>query len=350
MNQLTRFILLPALVGAVIGLGIMLVDQFDATQKPGYAQAVATASPAVVNIYSTKITRRHNLSCDTPARKLLCDRLATPAPQVQNSLGSGVIVRANGYILTNQHVVAEADEILVMFANSQTTKAELIGSDSHTDLAVIKVPAENLPVIPQLNGEPVRVGDVALAIGNPFGFGHSVSQGIISAFSRTLITNSPYDDFIQTDAAISPGSSGGALVDFKGRLLGINTLIYSQSGGADGIGFAIPAALAIDVLNQIIDHGRVIRGWLGVSLVPQFLSGEGNGLRVTGIASGGPAQRAGILVDDVILSVNQVAANNPYSITDIIAKTPPGQTLQVEVLRDEQRFRATAIADELPAR
>lgn len=267
---------------------------------------------------------------------------------MQNSLGSGVIVREDGYVLTNKHVVDEADEILVMFANSQTTTAQVIGTDPHTDLAVIKVSATGLPVIPQLEGETPRVGDIALAIGNPFGLGHSVSQGIISAFSRTMITNSPYDDFVQTDAAISPGNSGGALVDYQGRLLGINTLIYSQSGGAEGIGFAIPADIALSVMEQIVQHGRVIRGWLGISLTPQPLPNGPLGLRVNGVSPGGPAQLAGIQTGDFVLAVNQVQAVNAYTITGIIANTAPGQTIAVEVMRDQQRFRATAIAGELP--
>ena len=266
MTQLTRFILVPAVIGAMVGLAIILLNNSN-DDRPGYANAVASAAPAVVNIFSTKITQRSPL-CRIPAYRALCE--AFPGQQqLQNSLGSGVIVRADGYVLTNQHVVEGADEIIVMFANNQTTTAEVIGTDPHTDLAVIKVAADGLPVIPELDGNVPLVGDVALAIGNPFGLGHSVSQGIISAFSRTLITNSPYDDFIQTDAAISPGNSGGALVDHQGRLLGINTMIYSQSGGSEGIGFAIPADIALSVMEQIVQNGRVIRGWLGVNLRPQ---------------------------------------------------------------------------------
>ena len=245
-------------------------------------------------------------------------------------------------------MVDEADEILVMFANSQTTTAEVIGTDPHTDLAVIKVRARGLPVIPQLNDTKPRVGDVALAIGNPFGLGHSVSQGIISAFSRTIITNSPYDDFIQTDAAISPGNSGGALVDYQGRLLGINTMIYSQSGGSEGIGFAIPANIALNVMEQIVQHGRFIRGWLGVSLTPQPMPNGPTGLRVTAINRGGPDQLAGIQAGDFVLAVNQVPATNVYIITDVVAGIAPGKINDVEVMRDQQRFRASVVAGELP--
>jgi serine protease DegS len=346
MTHLTRFILIPAVLGALLGLIIIFFNADDGAQRPGFASAVARAAPAVVNIYSTKITQRSPL-CRIPAYRALCE--AFPGDQqVQNSLGSGVIVREDGYVLTNEHVVADANEIIVMFANNQATTAEVIGSDPHTDLAVIKVSARGLPVIPTLAGERPRVGDVALAIGNPFGLGHSVSQGIISAFSRSVVTNSPYDDFIQTDAAISPGNSGGALIDHEGRLLGINTMIYSQSGGSEGIGFAIPADIALAVMEQIVRHGRVIRGWLGVNLRLHPLPGEPPGLEVRGVSRGGPAQNAGIAPGDFILSINQVPAQSAYTITDLIANTRPGEPIEVEVMRNGNRFRATAIAGELP--
>ncbi len=346
MEQLTRFIIAPAIVGALVGIAIILLNTNSASSKPGFATAVARAAPAVVNIYSTKITRRGTI-CRNPKYRRLCEAFPTE-PQVQNSLGSGVIVREDGLVLTNQHVVGEADEILVMFANSQTTTAQVIGSDRHTDLAVIKVAARGLPVIPQLDGQRPQVGDIALAIGNPFGLGHSVSQGIISAFSRTVITNSPYDDFLQTDAAISPGNSGGALVDHEGRLLGINTMIYTQSGGSDGIGFAIPADIALYVLEEIVKHGRVIRGWLGISLTPQPLPNAPNGLYVTNVSANGPAARAGIRAGDTIISMNGIAATNATVITQVISRTKPGEVIEVEVMRDDMRFLATVTAAELP--
>lgn len=346
MKQLTRFVLAPALIGAIAGLAIIAINGTAESDKPGFAAAVANAAPAVVNIYSTTITRR-GVICRNPKYKALCEAFASE-PQVQNSLGSGVIVREDGLVLTNHHVIAQADEILVMFANNQTTTAQVVGSDPHTDLAVIKVDARGLPVIQQLEGDIPQVGDIALAIGNPFGLGHSVSQGIISAFSRTIITNSPYDDFIQTDAAISPGNSGGALVDHRGRLLGINTMIYTQSGGSDGIGFAIPADIARHVLEQIVNHGRVIRGWLGISLTPQPVPNGPLGLHVTSVFPSGPAARAGIRSDDTVLSVNGVAATNAYVITQLIAQTRPGENIELEVMRGDGRFLAVAVAAELP--
>ena len=346
MTHLTRIVLMPALIGVVVGLAIILWTNTSTDERPGYAAAVAQAAPAVVNIYTTKFTRR-GLLCRIPAYRALCDAFPNE-PQVQNSLGSGVIVSPDGLVLTNKHVVDGADEILVMFANSQTTTATVIGADAHTDLAVIKVSASGLPVIPQLADEEPRVGDVVLAIGNPFGLGHSVSQGIISAFSRSIITDSPYDDFIQTDAAISPGNSGGALVDHKGRLVGINTMIYSQSGGSEGIGFAIPSHIALTVMEQLVLHGRVIRGWLGVSLTPQAAPTGPAGLLVTAVLTGGPAHQAGLQPGDYIVSVNQVPANNAHSITHVIENTEPGSAIDLEVVRQQQRFRARAIAGELP--
>ena len=354
MSQLSRYVLLPAVIGAFVGL-LLIATMRDAGEqgdRRGYSAAVAAATPAVVNIYSTKISNRSPV-CQHPLYRQLCE--AFPGePQVENALGSGVIVRSDGYILTNEHVVAGADEILVMFANSQTTTAQVIGTDPHTDLAVIRVGATNLPTIPYDLAVAPRVGDIALAIGNPFGFDHSVSQGIVSATSRALITDSPYDDFLQTDAAISPGNSGGALVDSEGRLLGINTMIFSSSGGSEGLGFAIPTKLALDVLDQILRHGRVIRGWLGISLTPTPLpSADPNqplGRRVTGLSTGGPAHRAGIRVGDMVLSINRIPATNAEAITQTIADTPPGESIAIEVVRGDQRFLARATAGEVPRR
>lgn len=346
MSQLTRFIMVPALLGAILGAAIIF-GRAGGETRPGFANAVEVAAPSVVNIH-TKTVRHSNPICRYYTQ--LCRRFGDNA-QVQRSLGSGVILREDGYILTNEHVVKEADEILVMFANGQIANAQIIGSDPHTDLAVIRVEAKGLPVIPQSSTGNARVGDIALAIGNPFGLGHSVSQGIISAFSRAAITDDrPYDDFIQTDAAISPGNSGGALVDHEGRLLGINTMIVSQSGGSEGIGFAIPVDIAADVLEQIVTQGRVIRGWLGVVLLPNFDDPQTGGLVVQAVTQGGPAQYAGIRPGDVLVSINQVRATTTPEITYVIADTRPGDELHLEVLRGEQRFRATAVAGELPAR
>ena len=348
LSQLTRFIMLPAAIGALLGVIIIAWNSFSTADKPGFASAVAQAAPAVVNIH-TETQRSSNPLCRFKEYQALCRRFSN-STQVQTSLGTGVIVREDGYILTNEHVVKGADQILVMFANGQIITAEVIGSDPHTDLALIHVKTSGLPVIPFADLNAAQVGDIALAIGNPFGLGHSVSQGIISAFSRAAITDDrPYDDFIQTDAAISPGNSGGALVDYEGRLLGINTLIVSQTGGSEGIGFAIPVNIALNVMTQLIQHGRVIRGWLGVSIAPVITPENDQGLIVQNIVQNGPAHRAGITRGDIILSINQVRAIIPADITEVIERTAPGTELAIEILREGRRFRATAVAGELPS-
>ena len=343
VSQLVRLILIPAILGALLGLGFVLVDTIG-DDRPGYAKAVDAAAPAVVNI--TTQTRRRSL-CDHPAMRPFCQGIG---PRTRSSLGSGVIVRKDGYVLTNAHVIQGADQIRVMFANGQDAGASIVGTDSRTDLAVIKVDADQLPVIPYDPEYQARVGDVALAIGNPFGLGHSVSQGIVSALSRSRINNTPWVDYIQTDAAISPGNSGGALINHDGQLLGINTLVYRESNGGNvGIGFAIPADIAMEIMTQIIDHGRVIRGWLGVTLrLPVRLPNGQVALIVDQVVAGGPAHKAGLKPNDAILTVNQIPISDEEQAANIIAGAVPGTELQLEILRGQQRFRATAITEELP--
>ena len=345
MTQLTRFVLLPAVVGGLFGLVIVLFGARDSA-RPGFAQAVEAAAPAVVNI-TTQTVRRTGTLCDLPGMQPFCRNLGS---RVQSSLGSGVIVHADGYVLTNAHVVQGADQIRVMFATGQDAGARVVGSDSRTDLAVIKVDGTGLPVIPYDEDEQARVGDVALAIGNPFGLGHSVSQGIISALSRSRVSNTPYVDYIQTDAAISPGNSGGALIDHEGRLLGINTLIYRESNGGNvNIGFAIPADIAMDVMQQIIDHGRVIRGWLGVTMRYPAQTQDGRlGLVVYGVQEGGPAHLAGLQPGDAVLTVNGIAIADDEEAANLIANAMPGSELKLEILRNGERFEVIATTAEMP--
>lgn len=336
---------MPAIVGGLVGLAIVLLNAQE-NARPGFAAAVEAAAPAVVNI-TTQTVRRTRTLCDLPGMKPFCRNLGS---RVQSSLGSGVIVHADGYVLTNAHVVQGADEIRVMFATGQDARARVVGSDSRTDLAVIKVEGTGLPVIPYDDEEQARVGDVALAIGNPFGLGHSVSQGIVSALSRSRVSNTPYVDYIQTDAAISPGNSGGALIDHEGRLLGINTLIYRESNGGNvNIGFAIPADIAMDVMQQIIDHGRVIRGWLGVTLRYPVQIAEGHfGLVVYGVQEGGPAHLAGLQPGDAVLTVNGIAIADDAEAANLIADAMPGSELNLDILRKGQHFRVTATTTEMP--
>jgi serine protease DegS len=348
MRELVRYVFIPALVGGAVGLAVMLLGPFDgAPAKPGYAAAVKRASPGVVNIYSSKVVAPP--ICELPRFREWCDRFSGDGrSHMQSSLGSGVIVRDDGYILTNNHVIAGADEILVAFSDGQATTATLIGSDPETDLAVIQVQASGLTPIPMGSSDTAEVGDVALAIGNPFGIGQTVSSGIISAKGRAGVSPSPYDDFIQTDAAINPGNSGGALIDANGGLIGINTLIFTRSGGSEGIGFAIPAQLAMTVLEEIVETGRVTRGYLGVELATTPPPGAGVGLQITRVEPQGPAHRAGVRIGDFILAIDEQPAVSSTAVSRQIAHTPPGTKLELEVLRGGQQLSVSAVAGERP--
>ncbi len=351
MRELIRYVLVPALVGGSVGLVIMSVAYFNNAShgggKPGYASAVRKAAPAVVNIYSAKVIKPP--ICQQPRFREWCNRFAgNGRSQMQSSLGSGVIVREAGYILTNNHVIDGADEILVAFADGQATTATLAGNDPETDLAVIKVAARGLTPITPADPATTEVGDIALAIGNPFGIGQTVSAGIISAKGRAGISRSPYDDFIQTDAAINPGNSGGALIDANGDLIGINSLIFSRSGGSEGIGFAIPAQLAIAILDEIVETGRVTRGWLGVELTNSPPQGSGVGLEVTTIIRLGPAHKAGLQVGDLILSVNEQPAVSSAVVSRQIAHADPGSAIEMNILRRGQQIAVTAISGVRP--
>ena len=348
MREMIRYVVLPALVGGIVGLAVMFLGQSAPGAKPGYADAVKRAAPAVVNIYSSKVLSPP--ICQLPRFKEWCDRFSPGGENnhMQSSLGSGVIVHDAGYILTNNHVIAGADEILVAFNNGQATTATLVGGDPETDLAVIKVEATGLKPIHLGESAAIEVGDVALAIGNPFGIGQTVSSGIISAKGRTGISPSPYDDFIQTDAAINPGNSGGALIDADGNLIGINTLIFSRSGGSEGIGFAIPAQLAMAVLNEIIETGRVTRGWLGVELSSTPEPGMAVGLEVTRVLRRGPADDAGLKVGDRIIAINQQPAVSSSVVSRLIAHASPGSAIQLDILRGEDQLTVTARSGERP--
>ncbi len=342
MREFVRYVLIPAIVGGLVGFSVMLFMQFDGpSAKPGFASAVKRASPSVVNIYTSKLVSPP--ICQLPRFRAWCNRFSTAGSQrMQNSLGSGVIVSEDGYILTNEHVIAGADEILVGFADGQVTTASLVGIDPETDLAVIRVQASGLTPIPVGSSDEVEVGDVALAIGNPFGIGQTVSSGIISAKGRAGVSRSPYDDFIQTDAAINPGNSGGALIDADGELIGINTMIVSRSGGSDGIGFAIPTRLALSILQEIVENGRVTRGWLGVELANAPPTGAGVGLQIIGIQPNGPADNAGLRIGDYILAINENPAVSAMVVTRQIAHADPGSDLELDVMRQGKQLTLTA--------
>ncbi|QJD99814.1 Do family serine endopeptidase [Massilia forsythiae] len=307
---------------------------------PGsYREAAGKAMPAVVNILTSKALRGgHPLLKDPLFRRFFGDKL--PPQEQMASLGSGVIVSSDGYILTNFHVIDGADEIEVGLADGRKAAASIVGTDPETDLAVIRIKEDKLPVI--VLGEPgqARVGDVVLAIGNPFGVGQTVTLGIISALGRNNLHINHFENFIQTDAAINFGNSGGALVDSRGNLLGINSAIYSQTGGSVGIGFAIPVSTAKNVLDAIVKHGQVVRGWIGIEsqditpeLADSFGLGRDRGAIIAGIVRGGPADRAGMQPGDILLAINGKKIANTNDMMNRIADLPPGEKTPMTVMR-----------------
>ena len=318
-----------------------------------YSEAVKVAAPAVVNIFTTqKVKQMNHPLLDDPAfREFFGNELPDQLKQGpnENSLGSGVIVRKDGYILTNNHVISQADQIVVALHDGRRAVAKVIGTDPDTDLAVIKIALDDLPVLPfKLSGN--EVGDVVLAIGNPFGVGQTVTQGIVSATGRSDLGINTYEDFIQTDAAINPGNSGGALIDVAGNLIGVNTAIFSQSGGSMGIGFAIPAKICQQVLNSILKDGRVVRGWLGISLLPSkqddILAPEQNGVVVADVLRDGPAAQAGLKRGDIIMSVNGEAISTPAQLINYVALQAPSSTVSVVVKRGDDNLTLSVVIGE----
>ncbi|NYS59226.1 Do family serine endopeptidase [Vreelandella salicampi] len=307
-----------------------------------YADAVNRAAPAVVNIYSSRIVERdqHPLMSDPFFQQFFDGDDATRQQRMLSSLGSGVIVSENGYVLTNHHVINGADEIQVALRDGRETLAKVIGTDPESDLAVLHIPLDDLPVIALTDSADVAIGDVSLAIGNPFGVGQTVTMGIISATGRSHLGLNAYEDFIQTDAAINPGNSGGALVNSDGALVGINTAIFSRSGGSQGIGFAIPANLAHNILNELVTKGRVIRGWLGIEaqalsreLATSFGLRTPQGVIIAGVIQGGPAARAGLQPGDVLLAVDDQPVLDARATMSDIADIEPGTKLPLTVVR-----------------
>jgi serine protease DegQ len=315
--------------------------------NPGsLAEAAKLSSPAVVNIFTSKANKKKSGKKRGPRQNepwfqfFFGDQ--APNEEPSSSLGSGVIVSPQGIILTNHHVIEGADEIEVAFADGRKRNAKLIGSDPETDIAVLKIDATDLPAPITLGKmESVHVGDVVLAIGNPFGVGQTVTSGIVSALGRNQLGINTFENFIQTDAAINPGNSGGALVDTKGNLIGINTAIYSRSGGNMGIGFAIPINTAKQVMESILTNGSVTRGWIGVE--PQNVSKElaeslniplnTIGVLITGVLNGGPADKAGMKPGDVLTQVNGQKVDDVVTLLNRIAQTAPGDEAKVTLLR-----------------
>jgi len=317
-----------------------------------YAQAVNAAAPAVVNVYTTKvITERAN-----PLLRYFFGDQYTPRQHLESSLGSGVIVSDTGFIITNNHVIDGAAGIEVLLRDGRSAEAKLVGTDPETDVAILKIDLDNVPSITFNMAGGMRVGDVVLAIGNPFGVGQTVTMGIISATGRDQVGISTFESFIQTDAAINPGNSGGALIDAYGNLVGINTAIFTKSGGSQGIGFAIPMSIARNVMQQLIETGRVSRGWLGVEtqdITPQLAESFSlqniTGIIVAGIQRNGPAAQAGLRPGDIILSINGEASGNSKTVMNQIARVSPGGKLQMKILRNGKELDTQAIVGERPA-
>lgn len=353
MRNLLRSFGWPALGGVLLALLIMnQYPQWVGLSAPpiwlehlfapqtSYAEAVQRAVPAVVNLYTTKKIEANPPNPNAPK---------TRQQRMESSLGSAVIMTPQGYLLTNNHVIANADQITVALKDGRETQATLIGTDPETDLAVLQIPLTPLPAINIANSDRVRTGDVVLAIGNPFGVGQTVTMGIVSATGRNHLGLNTYEDFIQTDAAINRGNSGGALVDAYGRLIGINAAILSDSGGSLGIGFAIPTQQALEVMQSIIQHGQVIRGWLGVSVqpVPSELAKNlklptDQGILIGAVDENGPAAHAGLRTGDVLLAIDGVKATDGLTSMNQVARAEPGNRLTLDIQRGTTRLQVKA--------
>lgn len=365
LQRVLQFIGWPVVAGLLIAtLALLLFPQLRPvhnTAEPShgraygavsYSDAVSRAAPSVVNIYTSRIVqRRHQSLAENPLYRHLFNNANTPQQvRMQSTLGSGVIVDDQGHILTNNHIIEGADEIQVLLHDGRETAAEVVGVDLETDLAVLKISLEALSAIPLGDPSQARVGDVVLAIGNPYGVGQSVSQGIVSATGRYNLGTSFYENFIQTDAAINPGNSGGALIDAYGNLIGINTAVLDETGSSIGIGFAIPIDMAMKSLTSIIKYGRVVRGSLGFTgtlavLKSEFVARNNlditTVLRVDSIEPRGPAHLAGIRPGDLITHLNAQPVGDGRPALNLIADTPPGSPLTVQLIRRGEPMELT---------
>lgn len=339
---------------------VPVVETASSSLAPGsYRDAAARAMPAVVNILTLQVPKRgaHPLARDPFFKRFFGERDPDDrdGEDLKNSLGSGVIVSHEGYVLTNNHVVEGADEIEVVLTDGRKAPAKIVGLDPETDLAVIKINLDKLPVIVLGQSELARVGDVVLAIGNPFGVGQTVTMGIISALGRNNLHINSFENFIQTDAAINFGNSGGALVDTRGNLIGINTAIYSQSGGSVGIGFAIPVSTAKTVMEAIIKDGHVVRGWIGVEtqditpeLAQSFNLQRSSGAIIAGVVRNGPADKAGIVPGDILLTVEGKPVGDTTEMLNLIAQLPPGGKAKMTVLRKNREAALDVMVGKRP--
>jgi serine protease DegQ len=321
-----------------------------------FSDAARKAMPAVVNIFtSQEVKRPRHPFMDDPLFRYFFGDQVEAGPQRREGLGSGVIASEQGYILTNHHVIESVDQIEIALADSRKVPARVVGSDPETDLAVLKIEVARLPSITFARPEQLRVGDVVLAIGNPFGIGQTVTQGIVSGLGRSHLGITVFENFIQTDAAINPGNSGGALVDSSGNLVGINTAIYSQTGGSMGIGYAIPANVARQVMEQIIQKGSVTRGWIGVGVqditkeIAESLKLQaGAGVLITQVERGGPADKAGVKLGDVLVGVNGAPVADTIGMLNMIAALQPGEQARLKVARNQSETEVSVTIGRRP--
>jgi serine protease Do len=328
------------------------------------SEVAAAVKPAVVNISSSRVITQRGMQNpffnDPLFKRFFGDEFGGGNGKSkkfkESGLGSGVIVEKNGYILTNSHVVKDADEIKIKLADKREFKGKVIGMDPRSDVAVVKIDANDLPFLKIGDSSRMKVGETVLAIGNPFGLNQTITSGIVSAVGRANVGISDYEDFIQTDAAINPGNSGGALVNIRGELIGINTAIFSTSGGYQGVGFAVPSNMAKSVMDSLIKTGKVVRGWLGVSIQPvtpelakQFDVKEKSGILVGDVTEDSPAAKAGILRGDVIISYDGKEVADPAVLRNMVAATEPGKQVAIKILRDGKPVAITVTVAELPA-
>jgi len=365
-----RYILIWGSAGLIIGLLVTLWTQSNqstghfsltpeqatttpaTTERFSYAAAVKTASPSVVSIKAISVVAEKKPLTNT--NPLLDRFFGEPSPHSNNShlktsLGSGVILTQDGLILTNYHVIANTREILITLMDGRTAKAKRVGADPETDLALLKIKLTNLPSIRLSNSDDLEVGDIVLAIGNPYGVGQTVTQGIISATGRDRVGLNTYENFIQTDAAINPGNSGGALINAYGELVAINSAIYSQSGAYQGISFSIPVNLALSVMKDLAQHGQVVRGWLGVEgqdVTPDLLAKIGlkdiNGVLITEVFLDSPAYKAGIKIGDIITKIDGKKIDDVRDVLNKIADSRPEQKVSIKGIRQMQSFSTSA--------
>ncbi len=321
-----------------------------------FAPAVKRAAPAVVNIFTRKRIKQKNNIYKSAALRALIEKRPPPSRyKEENNLGSGVIVSPQGHILTNNHVISGAEDIEVLLQDGRYLRASIVGRDLETDLALLKVTAQNLPTIHFGDSSKLQVGDIVLAIGNPFGLGNTVTSGIISALNRSRFRANSFDNFIQTDAAINPGNSGGALVNTRGEMIGLNTINISNSGGSQGIGFAIPSSLALDIMHQLTTYGEVRRGWIGIEakemspmLAQQLNSEAGQGLLIIGVLQNGPGQKAGIQAGDIITHINNIKIVSAKNALNLITHLRPGDIAILRGVRGNQSLQFKVLAEERP--